>query len=47
MITNDGNIATRVNGGSLAILINNGIKIGSVIQFERKSSAYNVLVLEG
>lgn len=43
VVTEDGNVATRVNGASLAILINNGIKIGSEIKFSRKSSAYNVL----
>lgn len=45
VITHDGNTATRVSGGSLALLIANNISIGSKIQFRRKSSAYNVLVL--
>lgn len=45
VITNDGNVATRVNGSNLSLLMKNGITIGSTIQFTRKSSAYNVLVL--
>lgn len=46
VVTCDGNVATRVNGGSLSLLISNGIKIDTEIKFMRKSSAYNVLVLE-
>ena len=45
VVTSDGNVATRVNGSSLSILVKHGIVVGSTINFMRKSSAYNVLVL--
>lgn len=40
--TRDMNVATRVSAGSLAILINDGVKVGDKIKFTRKSEANNV-----
>ena len=41
-VMRDKNTATRVGVGSPDILINDGVKVGDVISFERKSEAYNV-----
>lgn len=40
--TRDLNTATRVGVGSPDILIRDGIQVGDLIEFERKSEAYNV-----
>lgn len=40
--TRDMNTATRVGVGSPDILIRDGIRVGDLIEFERKSEAYNV-----
>lgn len=42
VITRDSNTATRVGVGSPDILINDNIRVGDKIRFERKSEAYNV-----
>lgn len=41
-LTRDMNTATRVGVGSPDILIRDGVKVGDLIEFERKSEAYNV-----
>lgn len=40
--TRDMNTATRVGVGSPDILIRDGVRVGDLIEFERKSEAYNV-----
>lgn len=40
--TRDLNVATRVSVGSPAILVNDGVRIGDIISFTRKSEAINV-----
>lgn len=40
--TRDLNVATRVNVGSAAILVKDGVKVGDTISFTRKSEAINV-----
>lgn len=42
VVTRDFNTATRVNVGSLALLVNDGIHVGDTIEFTRKSEAYNI-----
>lgn len=42
VVTRDGNTATRAGVGSPDILISDGVKIGDLVLFERKSEAYNV-----
>lgn len=41
-VMRDNNTATRVGVGSPDILMNDGVKVGDIIEFERKSEAYNV-----
>lgn len=43
-VTRDYNTATRVGGISTAMLIEHGVKVGSIIEFVRKSEAYNTYV---
>lgn len=49
VITRDFNTATRVGVGSPDILMKDGVHVGDLIEFERKSEAYNVYLkrLEG
>lgn len=47
METADGCTATMINVFNPSILITNGIKVGSVIHFERNSDAVNILVQDG
>lgn len=42
VVMRDGNTATRVGVGSPDILVSDGVQVGDVIAFERKSEAYNV-----